>query len=147
MKLHLLVAGLALCALASRPVLADDDVDAVRAKLTGYEHVPTVQQLLVGRTPESLAAILEALARSPTSRWFVRARAVALLPSTGARRARVAVEQIALEVEDPMVLRSALIASARLGLDGPLVRRLDHPDAQVREVALRGHTQLMEKRR
>lgn len=127
-----------LCVFAPSTALAEsDDVKKVRALLSGFEQVPSATELLVGRTPETLAATLETIARSRSSSWFVRARAVALLPDTGARRARASVERIALEVEEPMVLRSALLAAGRLHIRAPLVRRLQHSDAHVREVAFR----------
>jgi hypothetical protein len=132
-----------LCVFAPSAALAENDTDVkeVRAMLSGFEQVPTVQELLVGRTPDSLADTLETIARSGSTSWFVRARAVALLPDTGARRARASVERIALEVEEPMVLRSALLAAGRLRLRAPLVRRLQHADPHVREVAERALVQ------
>lgn len=126
------------------PAGAEAPVDAgarerVRHLLSGYEYVPTAEEL---RAIPDLDRVLEALATDGAVPGFVRARALssfAVLPAGNERAGRVLRAALADERLHPQLRRAAVKALARR--EGPaalpaLQPLLADPEVRLRDAAL-----------
>jgi HEAT repeat protein len=138
LRLALALLALATPAAAEEPVTPEAK-ERVRHLLSGYEFIPTPEQL---RAIPDLDRILEALATDAETPGFVRARALssfAALPPGNERADRVLRRALADESLHPQFRRAAVKALVtRLGPAAlPDVRPLlSHPELRLRDAAV-----------
>jgi hypothetical protein len=111
----------------------------VTVLLSGFEYVPTNEDLLRGRTRSELEETLVALSADASRPMFVRARATSLLGRFPSAITRARLEEI-LDggAEHPSLLMAAVRAASSFGaaLSVRLHPYLAHADVHLREVAV-----------
>ncbi|MBI2376259.1 MAG: hypothetical protein HYV07_19855 [Deltaproteobacteria bacterium] len=119
---------------------ADDTRDAVVVSLSGFESVPTFEELAGRHGIAPLTARLVSIAEDTTKPVFVRSRAVNLLGKSGQAEAVPMLDRLLRGPGESFVVTRAALQAAG-NQRGALVRRvgmhLDSEDVHLREIAIK----------